>query len=97
MAVYVDRQRNPFRGMIMCHMLADTAAELHAMADLLGARREWYQGDASTPHYDIPLRRRAEAISLGAIEIGRKETVALIRRIRADVETFHGQQPRSGP
>jgi len=96
MAVYVDRQRNRFRRMIMCHMLADTEAELHAMADRLGARREWYQGDASTPHYDIPLGRRAEAISLGAIEIGRRDTVAIVRRIRADVETFHGLQPRSG-
>lgn len=90
MAVYVDKQRNPFRGMVMCHMLADTEAELHAMADRLGARRAWYQADASTPHYDIPWPRRAEAVNLGALEIDRRQTVTIIRKIRADPRSFYG-------
>jgi hypothetical protein len=90
MAVYVDKQRNRFRGMIMCHMLADTEAELHDMADRLGSRREWYQKGASTPHYDIPLQRRGMALALGAIEIDRRETGALIRRIRQDPSAFFG-------
>jgi hypothetical protein len=90
MAVYVDGQRNRFRGMVMCHMLADTEAELHAMADRIGARREWYQRDASTPHYDVPLSRRAMAIEFGAVEIGRRETVAIIRRIRTDPASYFG-------
>lgn len=88
MAVYVDRQQNRFRDMVMCHMLADTEAELHAMAKRIGARREWYQRDASTPHYDVPLFRRAMALELGAIEIGRRETVAIIRRIRENPGSF---------
>lgn len=90
MAVYVDRQQNRFRGMVMCHMLADTEAELHAMADRIGARREWYQRDASTPHYDVPLSRRAMAVEFGAVEIGRRETVAVIRRIRTNPASFFG-------
>ena len=90
MAVYVDSQRNPFRGMLMCHMLADTEAELHAMADRIGPRREWYQSHASTPHYDVPLSRRRLAVEFGAVEIGRRETVVLIRRIRADPQAFYG-------
>lgn len=90
MAVYVDRQQNRFRGMVMCHMLADTEAELHAMADRIGARRDWYQRDASTPHYDVPLLRRAMAVEFGAVEIGRRETVAIIRRIRTDPASFFG-------
>jgi hypothetical protein len=90
LTVYVDRQRNPYRGMVMCHMLADTEAELHAMADRIGARREWYQRDASTPHYDVPLSRRAAAIEFGAVEIGRRETVAIIRRIRTDPTSYFG-------
>jgi hypothetical protein len=88
MAVYVDKQRNRFRGMIMCHMLADTEAELHAMADQIGAQRQWYQCDGSTPHYDVPLFRREMALNFGAVEINRRETVALIRRIRANPDTF---------
>ncbi|NTF17014.1 DUF4031 domain-containing protein [Agrobacterium rubi] len=91
MAVYVDRQRNAFRGMIMCHMLADTESELHAMAERLGARREWYQANASTPHYDVPLQKRAAAVAFGAIEIGRKETVTIIRKIRSDPASFYGR------
>jgi hypothetical protein len=63
--VYVDDMRAPFRGMLMCHMLADTDDELHDMASLIGMRREWFQGD----HYDVPLPRRALAVRLGAVEV----------------------------
>ena len=31
--VYVDNPIWPYRGMLMCHMIADTPEELHAMAD----------------------------------------------------------------
>jgi len=88
MAVYVDNGRRKFRGMIMCHMLADTEIELHRMAERIGCRREWYQFNASTPHYDLPLFRRHEAIKAGAIVLDRKETAALIRRLRANPTRF---------
>ena len=51
MPVYVDNQKNPYGRMKMCHMLADTLEELHAMADLIGIKRKWFQNE-STPHYD---------------------------------------------
>jgi hypothetical protein len=82
MAVYVDKAMHPFRGMMMCHMLADSLEELHAMAARLGLRREWFQGDASTPHYDLSQPKRALAIAYGAIEIDRRKTVEIIRRLR---------------
>lgn len=82
MAVYVDRSRWKFRGMTMCHMLADTEVELHAMATAIGCKREWYQRNASTPHYDLPLFRRQAAVEAGAIEIDRQQTVSLIKKIR---------------
>lgn len=65
----------------MCHILADTPQELHEMAIRLGMRLEWFQ-PVSTPHYDICLIRRKKALELGAIEIDRHSTVALIRKIR---------------
>ena len=65
MAVYVDSMRAPYRRMIMCHMIADTEEELHAMAAKIGIARRWYQGD----HYDISLSKRALAVKLGAVEI----------------------------
>jgi hypothetical protein len=81
MPVYVDKARNEHRGMVMCHMLADTLEELHRMADALGLKREWFQ-PLSTPHYDIPQTVRNHAIEFGAIEIDRRQTVAIIRRLR---------------
>jgi hypothetical protein len=60
--VYVDDMRAKFGRMIMCHMIADTEAELHAMADQIGVARKWYQGD----HYDIALSKRDAAVLVGA-------------------------------
>jgi hypothetical protein len=83
MAVYVDRSRHKLGRMITCHMLADTLGELHAMADRIGAKKGWYQiSRTGVPHYDIPLFRRARALDLGAIEVGRRETAAIMERVR---------------
>ncbi|WP_350334563.1 DUF4031 domain-containing protein [Coralliovum pocilloporae] len=87
MTVYVDRARHPFKGMIMCHMLADTEEELHQMARRLGMKREWFQ-PKSSPHYDIDENRRAKALEMGAQEISRRDLVDLIRRIRREPRTF---------
>jgi hypothetical protein len=67
--VYVDDMRARFREHIMCHMIADTEEELHAMAARIGIARRWYQGD----HYDVSLERRAQAVALGAREITWRE------------------------
>jgi hypothetical protein len=63
--VYVDDMRAPYGRLIMCHMVADTDDELHAMADRVGVARKWHQGD----HYDIALSKRALAVKCGAREI----------------------------
>jgi len=88
MAVYVDNMRAPFRGMVMCHMVADTDDELHAMANRLGIDHRRHQ-KPGTPHshYDINMPMRALAVQLGAREIGRRELVMLIRRKRAQMST----------
>jgi hypothetical protein len=80
--VYLDKARNGFGRMVMCHMIADTEDELHAMADRIGLQRRWYQADASTPHYDVSLSKKALALQHGAIECGRREFVAIVRAKR---------------
>jgi hypothetical protein len=82
MAVFVDDMKAPFGRMIMCHMVADTIPELHAMADKIGVNRRWFQSTASWPHYDIALSTRAIAVANGAIEITVRDTVAKIREWR---------------
>lgn len=78
MAVYVDPAVHRFGRMIMCHMWADTDAELLAMADRIGVARKWIQGHevlsfgkhrrASWVHFDIAKNKRALAVAAGAIE-----------------------------
>lgn len=71
MAVYVDDMRANFGRMVMCHMIADTDDELHAMAVKIGVARRWWQSPEKTSgsHYDIALSMRAKAVAAGAIEI----------------------------
>ena len=83
MSVYVDKAIYKYRRMIMCHMVADSPAELHAMARKIGVRRRWYQASASTPHYDVCKSKRALAVGAGALECDRNAFVAALRRIRA--------------
>ena len=84
MSVYVDRAKNGFGRMIMCHLIADTPDELHAMADAIGVARRWFQTSppASFPHYDIAQSKRALAIAAGAIDCDRATFVGHVRRLR---------------
>jgi Protein of unknown function (DUF4031) len=75
MAVYVDDMHltdmGRYRGMRMCHMLATTDDELHAMADRIGVSRRYWQSPEKTSgsHYDIAMSKRELAVRAGAIEI----------------------------
>ena len=78
------------------HMQADTADELHAMAERLGLRRAWFQSKPARPwhdHYDLTRQRRERAIELGAIPVGRREAV---RRNAARRAAYREAVPESG-
>lgn len=73
-----------FGRMKMCHMVADTDAELHAMADRIGVARRWWQAPPRhDSHYDIALSKRALAIKAGAVEVTLRQLAAMnmVRRM----------------
>jgi hypothetical protein len=82
MSVYVDNPIWPYRGMLMCHMVADSPEELHAMADRIGMQRKWFQSfaKAKRPHYDISEPKRKLAVQFGAIEVDTGGLVEICRR-----------------
>ena len=73
MTVYVDPAIHRYRNMIMCHMWADSEAELFAMADRICVARKWIQRPpkASWVHFDIAKSKRALAVRAGAVETDR--------------------------
>lgn len=84
MTVYVDDMRARYGRMVMCHMLADTDAELHAMAATIGVAYHWWQAPPRhDSHYDIALSKRALAVAAGAVEITLREAAAMNMRRRA--------------
>lgn len=80
MSVYVDDTNAPLGRMLMCHMIADTPAELFAMAERIGVPLRWLQYPG-TPreHFDICRKKRRRAVYFGAIEITRRE---LVRKVQ---------------
>lgn len=81
MAVYVDHGRAAYGRMRMCHMVADSIADLLTMADKIGVERKWFQV-ASHPHFDVCQSKRALAVTHGALEVDRRGLVAAMRRHR---------------
>ncbi|WP_199031330.1 DUF4031 domain-containing protein [Ralstonia sp. ASV6] len=92
MTVYVDDMHKTPMGEFkagngrvykMCHMLADTDEELHAMAARIGMKRSWYQAPPKhDSHYDIAMSKRALAVAAGAVEITWKQAGAMNYRRR---------------
>lgn len=68
--VYVDDMYAPFGRMLMCHMVADTTAELVAMANRVGVSAEWIQKPGTAgEHFDVSKSTRKLAVHYGATEI----------------------------
>lgn len=84
MTVYVDDMQARVGRMIMCHMIADTDEELHAMAAAIGVARRWHQAPPQhDSHYDIAKAARAKAVTLGAVEVRYRVlgAMAMVRRV----------------
>ena len=67
------------------HLQADTVDELHAFAQQLGLRQQWFQsqpGRAEKDHYDLTAAGRIKAIELGAVAESRRDGTARRRALR---------------
>ena len=97
MTVYVDDMRRRARvgrlDATWSHMMADTSAELAAMARAIGLRPQWVQ-HPGTPleHYDLTESRRRAAVAAGAVEIayGGEVSKEILRRKRTALRAGHG-------
>lgn len=85
MSVYVDNARIRYRGMVMCHMLADSHAELEAAAEVIGISRRWIQHSGTyREHYDISGSKRTLAVRMGAVRIDARGVARLLKARREE-------------
>lgn len=87
MTVYVDDMHQfelgRFGRMKMSHMIADTRAELIAMARAIGVQPKWIQHPGEHgEHFDIAKGKRDLAIAAGAIPITLRQCSAMCVRRR---------------
>ncbi len=89
---FMNGARGPFhfRHRRCGHLVSDTSIEeLHAFAENLGMRREWFQR-RSIPHYDLTGERYDLALAMGAELVSSRELVR--RAVRWDnVYNFVGR------
>ncbi len=79
MAVYVDDARHPYGRMVMCHMVADSLAELLEMAVRIGVHPRHLQKPGSHhAHIDVCRSKRAAAVAAGAGEITQRQLGAML-------------------
>ena len=87
-------------GHLWCHLWCAPGSEaaLHAFAERIGMRREWFQEKADFPHYDLTPRKRKLAVAAGARE------TELAEWLRASNTELSGggplgnkQQPKAAP
>lgn len=87
MTVYVDDMYATFGRMKMCHMVADSTAELNEMADRIGVARKWIQKPGTSgEHYDVSISARKKAVAFGAVELTTRELAVKIWIPRQEAE-----------
>lgn len=85
MAVYLDDYRVPWRGREWSHLIADSTEELHGFAARLGRRHLRFHHKPARPwkdHYDVPEKKREQALRLGAKSITSREAAQMLRARR---------------
>lgn len=93
MTVYVDDSKMPYRGMIMCHMVADSTEGLQMMAHAIGVSKDHIQKEGKPEeHFDVCQTMRRKAVKYGAKEITTRQMVAIVRMKRLAPKEEHEQE-----
>jgi hypothetical protein len=72
---------------VYSHLSADTMEELHAVAERIGLKRAWFQGQSSYPHYDLfGSEKIARADAAGVVMLPRREFFVRLRDARRQRE-----------
>jgi len=90
MTVYVDPEQRckptskwRWRHVVHLFVAPETDLEvLHTFAEKLGLRRVWFQDGSTMPHYDLTRTKADLAVSMGAEQLTREQTVQYIRMWR---------------
>ena len=65
------------------HLIGTTLGELHAFAQGIGLKREWFQERARHPHYDLTSKRMTKrALSHGAELVSTRQLILKLRCIK---------------
>lgn len=72
----------------MCHMWADSRAELVAFVSSIGLDTRWIQEPprASWIHFDVSLGYKAKALAAGAIQTDKYGPLEHVARLKGDIE-----------
>lgn len=85
MAIYIDPPMWPAHGTLWSHLVSDTSYdELHEFATRMPLPRRGFDLD----HYDVPASRYHQAIAFGAIPVGVRDVVNLLRGSGLRVRTI---------
>lgn len=83
--VYVDDMAQQHGRYTLCHMVADTHAELLRMLEKLRVRRRWIQQPGTyREHYDLSWPKRRDALErFGAVEVTQRQLAEIVRARRS--------------
>ena len=83
MAVYIDNGSRRYGQMRMCHMFADSHAELMQIAEEIGLQTSWIQYPGTyREHFDVCQAKRRLAIKSGATAVSWRSVGAMLSRRR---------------
>lgn len=92
MAIYVDDVKIKWKNRVWCHLVADSLEELHSFANEIGLKRDWFQRNASYPHYDITLKTRSIALAKGATFGSRKTIIHCAKKLKEELDNKEHQE-----